>query len=84
MIMNKQLIIPYTRWEELINKVSTELWISGVPVEEINIVVSVLKNNTPFEVVYDNKQNVVSNVENKDLGNKKMDLSFVEYCDLSN
>ena len=82
--MNKQLIIPYTRWEELINKVSTELWISGVPVEEINIVVSVLKNNTPFEVVYDNKQNVVSNVENKDLGNKKMDLSFVEYCDLSN
>lgn len=78
--MNKQFTIPCDRWEELINKVSTELWISGVPVEEINIIVSVLKNNTPFNVV---DINTPFEVVIDGMNSGKSDLSFVEYCDLN-
>ena len=51
-VMNKQ------RWEDLVNKVKCELdnakACGDVIEDEINLIVSVLKSNVPFDVVGEN------------------------------
>ena len=55
--MNKQ------RWEELVEFVEESMWSfndgASVSDEEVMVVVSVLKNNTPFDVVSDLRNNEV-------------------------
>lgn len=56
--MNKQ------RWEDLVNKVKCELECAkdcgdNTTKDEINLIISVLKNNIPFDVVSDLNNNEV-------------------------
>ena len=58
--MNKQSIaISKERWEDLVNKVKYSLefvkdYDDYATEDEINLIVSVLKNNVPFDVVGEN------------------------------
>ena len=57
-VMNKQ------RWEDLVNKVKRSLefvkdYDDYATEDEINLIVSVLKNNIPFDVVSDLNNNEV-------------------------
>ena len=57
--MSKQsVVMNEQRWEDLVNKVKCELdnakACGDVIDDEINLIVSVLKNNIPFDVVGEN------------------------------
>ena len=57
--MDKQsIVMNEQRWDDLVNKVKCELECAkdcgDVIEDEINIIVSVLKNNIPFDVVGEN------------------------------
>lgn len=58
--MNEQgIVMNEKRWEELVNKVKYELDSAkdcgdNTTEDEINLIVSVLKNNIPFDVVGEN------------------------------
>ena len=62
--MSKQsVVMNEQRWEDLVNKVKCELdnakACGDVIDDEINLIVSVLKNNIPFDVVSDLSDNEV-------------------------
>ena len=55
----KSVSLSKQRWEELVNKVKYELECTkdsgdNTTEDEINLIVSVLKNNVPFDVVGEN------------------------------
>ena len=58
--MNEQgIVMSKQRWEELVNKVEFSLegikrYDNYITEDEINLIVSVLKNNVPFDVVGEN------------------------------
>ena len=57
--MNKDIAMNKQRWEDLVNKVKHSLEFvkdcgGDATEDEINLIVSVLKNNIPFDVVGEN------------------------------